>query len=98
MGKKKKFLDSNINFKKKTVEKIQLYNFNDKLLPLPTEIEISESGICNRKCSFCPRSDPNYKDIKEFISDNLILKISKLDNENCLVESLIDLVKFTFKN
>jgi radical SAM protein with 4Fe4S-binding SPASM domain len=75
--KKIKFLDSNIKFKKITVEKIQLYTFNNKSLPLPTEIEISESGICNRKCSFCPRSDPSYEDIKEFISDELILKISK---------------------
>lgn len=65
--KKIKFLDSNIKFKKQTVEKIQLYTFNNKSLPLPTEIEISESGICNRKCSFCPRSDPSYEDIKEFI-------------------------------
>lgn len=75
--KKIKFLDSNIKFKKQTVEKIQLYTFNNKSLPLPTEIEISESGICNRKCSFCPRSDPSYEDIKEFISDELILKISR---------------------
>ena len=26
------------------------------MLPLPTEIEISESGTCNRKCSFCPKA------------------------------------------
>ena len=46
-------------------------------LPLPTEIEISESGVCNRKCSFCPRSDPGFEDINEFISEELVLKISK---------------------
>lgn len=41
------------------------------LLPLPTEIEISESGTCNRKCSFCPRSGPDFLDKKEFISNKL---------------------------
>jgi len=72
----KKFLDPNIKFKNETVEgRIQLYKFQDKEYPLPTEIEISESGICNRKCSFCPRSAPDFKDVKEFISEDLILKV-----------------------
>lgn len=74
--KKKKFLDPNIKNKKKTVEnKIQLFFYNDTFLPLPTEIEISESGTCNRKCSFCPRSKPDYQDKKEFISNELHLKL-----------------------
>ena len=34
-------------------------------------------GTCNRKCSFCPRSAPDYKDVKEFISTRLIEKIAK---------------------
>ena len=73
---KNKFIDPNIKNKSVTVEnRIQLINFNDKLLPLPTEIEISESGICNRKCSFCPRSDPDFVHKKEFISDKLHLKL-----------------------
>ena len=42
---------------------------------MPSEVEISESGTCNRKCSFCPRSDPDYKDIKEFISPELHSKL-----------------------
>ena len=68
--KKKKFLDPNLKNKSKTVEdKIQLYKFNEDMLPLPTEIEISESGTCNRKCSFCPRSASNFIDKKEFISN-----------------------------
>ena len=62
-----KFLDPQINFKKKTIEK-RLQFFSGTDIPLPSEIEISESGVCNRKCSFCPRSDPNYPDINEFIS------------------------------
>ena len=73
----KKFLDSNIKFKNQTVtERLQLYFYKDKKLPLPTEIEISESGTCNRKCSFCPRSAPSFEDIKEFISKDLVNKIS----------------------
>ncbi len=44
--------------------------------PLPGVVEVSESGTCNRKCSFCPRSDPNYPDIKEFITPDLLHKLS----------------------
>tara|TARA_R110000787_G_scaffold89306_2_gene189137 strand:- start:1511 stop:2422 length:912 start_codon:yes stop_codon:yes gene_type:complete len=44
--------------------------------PLPGVVEVSESGTCNRKCSFCPRSDPNYPDIKEFIAPALLHKLS----------------------
>ena len=73
----KKFIDTNIKNKSKSVqERIQLFNYKgNKLLPLPTEIEISESGTCNRKCSFCPRSDPEFVDKKEFISNELHLKL-----------------------
>ena len=46
-------------------------------MPLPSEVEISESGTCNRKCSFCPRSDPNYLDVKEFIKPALHTKLHK---------------------
>lgn len=71
-----KFLDTNIKYKNQTVEsRIQFYTHNNKEFPLPTEIEISESGTCNRKCSFCPRSAPDFHDIKEFISEELINKV-----------------------
>ena len=71
-----KFLDPNLNNKSKTVEgKIQLFEFNGQKLPLPTEIEISESGTCNRSCSFCPRSAPDFVDKKEFISNELHEKL-----------------------
>ncbi len=74
----KKFLDPNLKNKLKTVEeKIQLYNFKGDFLPLPTEIEISESGTCNRSCSFCPRSAKDFKDVKEFISLELHEKLCK---------------------
>ena len=44
--------------------------------PLPGVVEVSESGTCNRNCSFCPRSDPNYPDIKEFVAPDLLDKLS----------------------
>ena len=44
-------------------------------IPLPSLVEISNSGMCNRKCSFCPRSAPDYPDINEFISDELHTKL-----------------------
>ncbi len=73
---KKKFIDTNLKNKSISVESnIQLINFEGTMLPLPTEIEISESGTCNRSCSFCPRSDPNFEDKKEFISDTLHKKL-----------------------
>ena len=73
---KKKFLDPNIANKSKTVEdKIQLFKYQGVDLPLPTEIEISESGTCNRSCSFCPRSAPDFIDKKDFISDTLHEKL-----------------------
>ena len=76
MTEKKKFLDPNLENKSKTVEsRIQLFEYNGLKFPLPTEIEISESGTCNRKCSFCPRSDPNFEDKKEFISNSLHEKL-----------------------
>jgi radical SAM protein with 4Fe4S-binding SPASM domain len=73
---KKKFLDPNIGNKSKTVEeKIQLFDYEGIKLPLPTEIEISESGTCNRSCSFCPRSAADFEDKKEFMSNELHEKL-----------------------
>lgn len=44
---------------------------------MPSVIEISNSGMCNRKCIFCPRSDPNYDHVNEFIDIRLHNKIVK---------------------
>lgn len=73
---KLKYFDKNIkrksNLVKNSLQYIEGTNF-----PLPSMVEISDSGTCNRSCIFCPRSDPNYKDIKEFISEELHTKIIK---------------------
>ena len=74
MEKKIKFFDKNIIRKREISDKNFQY-IAGTTTPLPSEIEISESGTCNRVCSFCPRSDPNYKDIKEFITDDLHNKL-----------------------
>jgi len=65
-----KHIDENIARKSKIVRQTLRY-INNTNIPLPSLVEISDSGTCNRVCSFCPRSDPNYKDIKEFISEDL---------------------------
>ena len=88
---KKKFVDPNIENKSKTVEeKIQLFKFNGKMLPLPTEIEISESGTCNRTCSFCPRSAKDFVDKKEFISNFLHQKL-------CIIQCTYNIWSFLFR-
>jgi len=79
---KKKFLDPNLKNKSITVEdRIQLFEYSGSRLPLPTEIEISESGTCNRTCSFCPRSTVGFVDKKEFISNQLHEKLCRELNE-----------------
>ncbi len=69
-----KFFDPQIEVKEKAVaERLQFVP--NSQTPLPSEVEISESGMCNRKCSFCPRSDPNYPHKNEFISFDLHKKL-----------------------
>ena len=65
-----RFFDKNIH-RKSSIVKNSLQYFEGTKIPLPSVVEISDSGTCNRTCSFCPRSDPNYVDKKEFISKNL---------------------------
>ena len=70
----KKHIDKNIYRKSEIIRETLSYIKNTKI-PLPSLVEISDSGTCNRTCSFCPRSDPTYKNIKEFISEDLHNKI-----------------------
>ena len=74
MKKKIKFFDPAIKRKREIADKnLEMF----KGIPLPAEIEISESGTCNRKCSFCPRSAPGFEDKKEFIQTELMEKLIK---------------------
>ena len=68
-----KFFDKNINRKSKLSDKNTVFFKNTKIL-MPSVFEISNSGMCNRKCSFCPRSDPNYDHKNEFIKDTTYKK------------------------
>lgn len=71
-------VDKNIPRKEKiTKDRIQFFSSDGNKFPLMSVVEISNSGMCNRKCSFCPRSDPNYPDINEFITKELHFKIVK---------------------
>ena len=65
-----KYVDKNIKRKSKIVSNT-LQFIKDSKIPLPSVIEISDSGTCNRSCVFCPRSDPAWMkkfDNKEFSS------------------------------
>tara|TARA_B100000989_G_C19450446_1_gene431504 strand:+ start:139 stop:1029 length:891 start_codon:yes stop_codon:yes gene_type:complete len=71
-------IEPNLKFKKQSVENnIKIISIDGKKIPLPTEIEISESGTCNRKCVFCPRSAEGFEDKKIFIDIELVKKVSK---------------------
>lgn len=83
-------IDKNIPRKNKiTKDSLQFYGPNK--IPLMSVVEISNSGMCNRKCSFCPRSDPDYLDVNEFISEKLHTKIfselSDLDYKGMVIYS-----------
>ena len=94
---KKKFVDPNIINKSKTVEeKIQLFKFNGKMLPLPTEIEISESGTCNRTCSFCPRSAKDFVDKKG--GKRTIQKILVANNGMAATKAIMSMRQWAYNN
>ena len=47
----------------------------EKKIPRPATVAVSASGTCNRVCGFCPRSAPDYLDIKEYIKNELLEKL-----------------------
>jgi len=74
MSSKTGFLDPGLPRKSKLINEA----VKDSRGPLwPSVVEVSESGTCNRSCSFCPRSDPLYPDEKKFVTNSLILKLVK---------------------
>lgn len=68
------FIDPTIHRKRRILD--DAYSATPEGVPLPSLVEVSESGTCNRKCIFCPRSSPAYPDIKEFIDPALIEKLA----------------------
>lgn len=47
-----------INIKRRTVIVDDKLIFKKKI-PIPSWIELSIIDVCNRTCTFCPKSDPN---------------------------------------
>ena len=54
-----------------------------KKIPLPTWIELSLIDVCNRSCSFCPKSDPSiapntYQKVSRLLIDKLSNELKKI--------------------
>ena len=54
-----------------------------KGVPLPTWIELSLIDVCNRTCSFCPKSDPKvapdtYQKMSRLLIDKLTFELKKI--------------------
>tara|TARA_B100000029_G_C17569828_1_gene956221 strand:- start:1437 stop:2306 length:870 start_codon:yes stop_codon:yes gene_type:complete len=54
-----------------------------KGVPLPTWIELSLIDVCNRSCSFCPKSDPSvapdtYQKMSRSLIDKLAMELKKI--------------------
>ena len=69
-----KFFDPGILRKSAIVD--SGFALENRRLPLPSIVELSTSGTCNRTCVFCPRSDPTYPDVEEFMPLGLTEKLS----------------------
>ena len=55
-----------------------------KGLPLPTWIELSLIDVCNRTCSFCPKSDPSiapdtFQSMSRLLIDKLSSELQKIN-------------------
>ena len=69
--------DKNVNRKNSIIEQISTKTF------LPKIIEFSTSGLCNRKCIFCPRSSETYEHVNSHLSiDNLEKVVEELSGYN----------------
>lgn len=76
---KRKFFDPNIPRKSLVLDKhLEGNQDNAALSPFFSLIEFNLSGLCNRKCVFCPRVDPSvYPNVNEHIPIELYEKIMK---------------------
>jgi radical SAM protein with 4Fe4S-binding SPASM domain len=89
----KKFIDPNIKRKSHIIQNSLQFDRSNKV-PLFSLVEISDSGTCNRACSFCPRSNKdwiNQFDKKEFIQselhESIISQLKDLDYKGIIMYS-----------
>ena len=89
----KKFIDPNIKRKSDIIQNSLQFDRSNKI-PLFSLVEISDSGTCNRACSFCPRSNKdwiNKFDNKEFIEPelhkNIVSQLKDLDYSGIVMYS-----------
>ena len=107
--KETRFKDPAIDRKKEIIK--SSLSIHDAFV-MPSQVEVSESGICNRACVFCPKSDPNYPNDPIFIETELIEQVSsELGNlgysgifvfsgfcEPLLDKNIFNLIQVTRKN
>ena len=78
MTAERKFIDPNIMRKGKLLDEHLTRQAEEQLPPFFSLIEFNLSGLCNRKCVFCPRADPTvYANVNEHIPVELYEKIMK---------------------
>ena len=78
-------VDPNVN-RKNDIIKNQSNIKKNKFDFLPSIIEFSTSGLCNRKCIFCPRSAPDYEHINGHLSLENIEKLSFIKRDLIIFE------------
>ncbi|MBI4256637.1 radical SAM/SPASM domain-containing protein [Candidatus Uhrbacteria bacterium] len=82
--------DPNLQRKEKIM--VQALDQQAAVYPPVSLFEISVTGLCNRKCPFCPRVDPEvYPNVNEYISPHLHTKmmreLGELDYQGLIVYS-----------
>ena len=85
----KETIQNNINRKKPILDREpQIF----KGIPLPSWIELSLIDVCNRSCSFCPKSDEccsnTYQKMTSKLIDKLVNDLKKINFEGafCLCD------------
>ena len=89
----KKFIDPNIKRKSEIIQNSLQFDKDNKV-PLFSLVEISDSGTCNRACSFCPRSDKDWIDkfdnkefIKSELHESIVFQLQALNYSGIVVYS-----------
>lgn len=78
MAKRHRFIDPDITRKGKLLDRHLKYRVYDNGPPLFSVIEFNLSGLCNRKCIFCPRSNLKvFPNVNRHMSVDLYKKIMR---------------------